>query len=147
MGFGLPAAIGAALAQPERKVVCFTGDGSIMMNIQELATAAEENLDIKLVVLNNGHLGLVRQQQSLFYAENHNAVKFQHGIDFAFVAQAMGLDGVDLGRSQSPLDDLRDALQRPGPCVINLPICEQEMVFPMVPPGGANRDMIVEAGK
>jgi acetolactate synthase-1/2/3 large subunit len=142
MGFGLPAAIGAALAQPERKTICFTGDGSIMMNIQELATAAEENLDIKVIILNNGHLGLVRQQQSLFYGENYNAVKFHQGVDFALIARSMGVAGVDLGISESPTDDLRDALERAGPCVINLPINEQEMVFPMVPPGGANKDMI-----
>jgi acetolactate synthase-1/2/3 large subunit len=142
MGFGLPAAIGAALAQPERKTICFSGDGSIMMNIQELATAAEENLDIKVIILNNGHLGLVRQQQSLFYGENHNAVKFHQGVDFALIARSMGVAGVDLGISESPIDDLRNALKQPGPCVINLPIHEQEMVYPMVPPGGANRDMI-----
>ncbi len=143
MGFGLPAAIGAALAQPQRRALCFSGDGSIMMNIQELATAAEENLDIKVIVLNNGHLGLVRQQQSLFYGENHHAVKFHQGIDFVLLAEAMGMQGLDLEYSESPLDDLRSALQSPGPCVINLPIHEAEMVFPMVPPGGANRDMIM----
>ena len=142
MGFGLPAAIGMALAEPERKTICFSGDGSIMMNIQELATAAEENLDIKVIILNNGHLGLVRQQQTLFYGENLSAVKFEAGPDFAMVARAMGVEGVDLGKSEFPHDDLREALNRKGPCVINLPICEQEMVFPMVPPGGANQDMI-----
>jgi acetolactate synthase-1/2/3 large subunit len=142
MGFGLPAAIGAAIAQPERKTICFSGDGSIMMNIQELATAAEENLDIKVIILNNGHLGLVRQQQSLFYGENHNAVKFSQGVDFALVARSMGVMGVDLGISESPLDELCNALEHKGPCVINLPIHEQEMVFPMVPPGGENKEMI-----
>ena len=142
MGFGLPAAIGAALAQPDAPIICFSGDGSIMMNLQELATAAEENLNVKIIVLNNGHLGLVRQQQSLFYAENHHAVKFHQGVDFAMAAASMGLSGVDLGKSESPHDDLKRALQQPGPCVINIPICEQEMVFPMVPPGAANKDMI-----
>jgi acetolactate synthase-1/2/3 large subunit len=81
MGFGLPAAIGMALAQPERKVVCFSGDGSLLMNIQELATAAEHDLDIKIIILNNRHLGLVRQQQSLFYDRNLSAVKFQQNVD------------------------------------------------------------------
>ncbi len=142
MGFGLPAAIGMALAQPESKTICFTGDGSIMMNIQELATAAEENLDIKIIVLNNGHLGLVRQQQTLFYKENLSAVKFQQGVDFAAVAQAMGVKGVDLGNTDTPEEDLRDALGECGPCVINIPIHEAEMVFPMVAPGSANIDMI-----
>jgi acetolactate synthase-1/2/3 large subunit len=142
MGFGLPAAIGMALAQPERKVICFTGDGSLMMNIQELATAAEHALDIKVIILNNQHLGLVRQQQSLFYDKNLCAVRFQQNVDFALVARAMGFKGIDLGVSDSPLAELESALKEPGPCVINLPISETEMVFPMVAPGGANRDMI-----
>ena len=142
MGFGLPAAIGMALAQPESKTICFTGDGSIMMNIQELATVAEENLDVKIIILNNGHLGLVRQQQTLFYKENLSAVKFQQGVDFAAVAEAMGVKGVDLGNSATPEEDLRVALDERGPCVINIPIHETEMVFPMVAPGSANIDMI-----
>jgi acetolactate synthase-1/2/3 large subunit len=143
MGFGLPAAIGMALAQPERKVICFTGDGSLMMNIQELATAAEHGLDIKVIILNNQHLGLVRQQQSLFYHKNLSAVQFQQNVDFALVARAMGFKGFDLGASDNPLAELESALKEHGPCVINLPISETEMVFPMVAPGGANRDMIL----
>jgi len=142
MGFGLPAAIGMALAQPERKVICFTGDGSLMMNIQELATAAEHGLDIKVIILNNQHLGLVRQQQSLFYDKNFSAVQFQQNVDYALAARAMGFKGIDLGVSDSPLAELESALNEHGPCVVNLPISETEMVFPMVAPGGANRDMI-----
>ena len=142
MGFGLPAAIGMALAQPERKVICFTGDGSLMMNIQELATAAEHDLDIKVIILNNQHLGLVRQQQSLFYDKNLSAVQFQQTVDFPLAAMAMGFKGIDLGASGSPLKALKSALTEHGPCVINIPISETEMVFPMVAPGGANRDMI-----
>ncbi len=142
MGFGLPASIGVALAQPGKKVVCFSGDGSLMMNIQELATAAEQNLNIKIIVLNNQHLGLVRQQQTLFYAKNLSAVKFEQNTDFVLAAMAMGMAGVDLGISDMPLDALEAALLDPGPCVINVPISETEMVFPMVAPGGANRDMI-----
>ena len=142
MGFGLPAAIGMALAQPERKVVCFSGDGSLLMNIQELATAAEHDLDIKVIILNNQHLGLVRQQQSLFYDKNFSAVQFQQNVDYALAARAMGFKGIDLGVSDNPLAELESALNEHGPCVINLPISETEMVFPMVAPGGANRDMI-----
>ncbi|MGB1310688.1 MAG: acetolactate synthase large subunit [Leucothrix sp.] len=142
MGFGLPAAIGVALAQPHRKSVCFSGDGSFMMNIQEMATAAEENLDVKIIILNNGHLGLVRQQQTLFYKKNLNAVKFQQTVDFAKAAEAMGVKGVDLNHSEDPITDLKNALLAHGPCVINLPISETEMVYPMVAPGGANVDMI-----
>ncbi|MCP4430938.1 MAG: biosynthetic-type acetolactate synthase large subunit [Gammaproteobacteria bacterium] len=142
MGFGLPAAIGMALAQPERKVICFTGDGSLMMNIQELATAAEQNLDLKVILLNNRHLGLVRQQQTLFYNKNLSAVRFQPDVNFALTAESMGLKGYDLGETDNPSELLKSALHEPGPCVINIPIKESEMVFPMVAPGGANRDMI-----
>jgi acetolactate synthase-1/2/3 large subunit len=142
MGFGLPAAIGIALAQPDQKSICFSGDGSIMMNIQELATAAEENLDVKIIILNNGHLGLVRQQQTLFYDKNLSSVKFQQGVNFGLTAQSMGVKGIDLGQSDDPEADLREALLEHGPCVINIPISETEMVYPMVAPGGANRDMI-----
>lgn len=144
MGFGLPAAIGMALAEPERKVVCFTGDGSIMMNIQEMATLAEENLDIKVIILNNGYLGLVRQQQSLFYGENFSAVKFNQAVDFTLAAKSMGIKGVNLADADDPRIALESALSETGPCVINIPIQETEMVFPMVPPGGANKDMIRE---
>lgn len=146
MGFGLPAAIGMALAQPERKVVCFSGDGSFLMNIQELATAAEHDLDVKIIILNNQHLGLVRQQQSLFYDSNLCAVKFQQNVDYALTARAMGMRGVDLACASDPLADLKSALLERGPCVINLPISETEMVFPMVAPGGANREMIHREG-
>ncbi len=142
MGFGMPTALGMALAQPNRKSICFSGDGSIMMNIQELATAAEENLDVKIIILNNRHLGLVRQQQTLFYNKNLNAVKFHQEVDFAMAAQSMGVKGLDLAQSEDPMADLRTALLEHGPCVINLPIDETEMVYPMVAPGGANADMI-----
>jgi len=143
MGFGLPAAIGMALAAPERKTICFSGDGSLMMNIQELATAAEHNLNVKVIVLNNNHLGLVRQQQTLFYNKNLSAVKFEQGTDFPAAARAMGMTGIDLSESDDPRQALHDALAAPGPCLINIPIAETEMVFPMVAPGGANRDMII----
>lgn len=142
MGFGLPAAIGMALAQPERKSVCFSGDGSLMMNIQELATAAEEGLDVKVILLNNGHLGLVRQQQTLFYNDNLSAVKYQQRTNFTMAAESMGVKGVDLATSENPYEDLKAALLEPGPCVINIPIAKEEMVYPMVAPGGANADMI-----
>ncbi|MEX1033871.1 MAG: biosynthetic-type acetolactate synthase large subunit [Cellvibrionaceae bacterium] len=144
MGFGMPAAIGAALAQPERPVVCISGDGSIMMNIQELDTAAEHSLNIKIVVMNNNNLGLVRQQQSLFYGGRLNATQNKQRLSFAAIAEAMGASGCDLGMSDDPIADLANALQTPGPCLIDVPIAENAMVFPMVPPGAANKNMINE---
>jgi acetolactate synthase-1/2/3 large subunit len=145
MGFGLPAAIGAALAEPQRKVVCFSGDGSLLMNLQELATATEEGVDVKVVLLNNGHLGLVRQQQQLFYGERYHASRFHAEPDFPALARAFGMEAYDLGGRGDPSVTLAHALHRPGPCLIHVPIPAAENVYPMVPPGGANRDMIEAA--
>ena len=142
MGFGLPAAIGAALARPDRTVVCFSGDGSLLMNLQELATAAEENVAVKVILLNNAHLGLVRQQQELFYGGRYHASRFEVTADFVAIARGFGVAGVDLGDSADPLDALQSALSAPGPCLINVPIGAEENVYPMVPPGAANREMI-----
>src|SRR6202030_3639818 len=103
MGFGLPAAIGAALAMPDRTVVCFSGDGSLLMNIQELATAAEENVNVKIILLNNERLGLVRQQQQLFYGERFCASEFHARTDFVAIARGFNLDAVDLGRVEDPI--------------------------------------------
>ena len=142
MGFGLPAAIGAALAEPDRTVVCFSGDGSLLMNIQELSTAAEERLNVKIILMNNGHLGLVRQQQELFYESRFSASRFHTEPDFAMIARGFGVAGYDLAESSDPLETLARALSEPGPALINVPIAHEEKVFPMVPPGAANRDMI-----
>jgi acetolactate synthase-1/2/3 large subunit len=142
MGFGLPAAIGAALAKPDRTVVCFSGDGSLLMNLQELATAAEERVNVKVVLLNNAHLGLVRQQQQLFYGGRYHASRFHAEPDFAAIARGFGLAACDLSQTGNPLGALAQALQEPGPCLVNVPIAHENNVYPMVPPGAANRDMI-----
>jgi len=142
MGFGLPAAIGAALACPERTVVCFSGDGSLLMNIQELVTAVEEDVNVKIVVLNNNSLGLVRQQQDLFYGKRFYASDFRASVDFAQVARGFGMTAHDLAASDDPAATLEEAICRPGPCLIHAPIDVNEFVFPMVPPGAANRDMV-----
>ena len=142
MGFGLPAAIGAALAAPERTVVCFTGDGSLLMNVQELATAAEEGVNVKVILLNNGHLGLVRQQQQLFYGGRYHASRFHAEPDFAAIARGFGVSAYDLGATTEPLAALARSLGEPGPCLVNVPIAAEANVYPMVPPGAANRNMI-----
>ena len=142
MGFGLPAAIGAALAAPERTVICFTGDGSLLMNVQELATAAEERVNVKVILLNNGHLGLVRQQQQLFYGGRYSASRFHSEPDFGAIARGFGVAAYDLGGTADPVATLARALREPGPCLVNVPIAAEENVYPMVPPGAANRDMI-----
>jgi acetolactate synthase-1/2/3 large subunit len=142
MGFGVPAAIGAALAEPQRTVVCFTGDGSILMNIQELVTAAEENVNLKIVLMNNAVLGLVHQQQTLFYGERLFASQFKGMPDFVKAAQAFGIAAVDLDAAPNPCAALMEAIARPGPCLIHASIDAEQKVYPMVPPGAANRDMI-----
>lgn len=152
MGFGLPAAIGAALAlrdsrsRSARRVACISGDGSILMNIQELALLAELNLPVAVLIFNNGHLGLVRQQQELFYAQNYAASRFHAVPDFAALARAFGLRGVRIASSDTdPLATLADAFAQPGPCVIDIAIHDAALVLPMVPPGAANHQTITTA--
>ncbi|MDY7031754.1 MAG: biosynthetic-type acetolactate synthase large subunit [Thermodesulfobacteriota bacterium] len=142
MGFGVPAAIGAALANSGRRVVCFSGDGSFLMNIQELATIVEQDLDVTVIIMKNDHLGLVRQQQELFYNNRIYAAEFHSAPDFATIAQGFGLSGYDLSKSRDPLKTLALALSKPGPSVIVAPIDAAANVYPMVPPGSANRVMI-----
>lgn len=142
MGFGLPAAIGAALAEPERTVVCFSGDGSILMNIQEFATAAEENVNVKVVLMNNATLGLVFQQQTLFYGERIFSSKFKGVPNFVKVAEGFGWQTCDLDQADDPGAALREALATPGPMLIHVSIDRHEQVLPMVAPGGANKNMI-----
>jgi len=142
MGFGVPTAIGASLAEPERTVVCFSGDGSILMNIQELVTAAEEGANIKIILMNNSSLGLVHQQQTLFYGERIYASRFQAMPDFIKVAEGFGIQAVDLDHAANPCATLLEALTRRGPCLIHASIDVQQKVYPMVPPGAANKEMI-----
>jgi acetolactate synthase I/II/III large subunit len=142
MAFGLPAAIGAALAEPERTVVCFSGDGSILMNVQEFATAAETNANVKVVLMNNSALGLVHQQQTLFYGENLFSSKFAHMPDFTAIARGFGVRALDLDTAADAQAALADELKTPGPCLIHCSIDMLQKVYPMVPPGAANKDMI-----
>lgn len=142
MGFGLPVAIGAALAEPDRTVVCFTGDGSFKMNIQELATLAEEGLNVKIVLMNNNALGLVYQQQTLFYGKRLFASKYRSEPDFVKIAEGFGVPAVDLDKTDNPRAALAEALNAPGPCLIHATIDREQFVYPMVPPGAANTEMI-----
>jgi acetolactate synthase-1/2/3 large subunit len=142
MGFGMPAALGAAMAAPERTVVCFSGDGSLQMNIQELATAAEQGLNVKIILMNNNSLGLVYQQQSLFYGKRVFASKYARPMDFVKIAEGFGIRAVDLDASDNPRATLAEVLNEPGPCLIHATIDREQFVYPMVPPGGANTEMI-----
>ncbi len=142
MGFGMPAAIGAALACPEQIVLCFSGDGSLLMNIQEFATAVECQANIKVVLMNNNSLGLVNQQQTLFYGRRIFASRYTAQPDFPAVARAFGLRALDLDKEADPQAALAREMATPGPCLIHASIDVEEHVYPMVPPGAANKDMI-----
>lgn len=142
MGFGMPAAIGAALVEPERTVVCFTGDGSIMMNIQDLATAMEHDVNIKIILTNNNALGLVRQQQDLFYGKRYYASDYTKTVDFVKIAEGFGIKTFDFGQGGDPASILEEAMAYSGPALIHVPISPDEPVYPMVPPGAPNTVMI-----
>lgn len=142
MGFGVPTAIGAALANPEKKVVCFSGDGSFLMNMQEMATITEQQPNMAILLFNNGYLGLVRQQQELFYDKKFIASQFHSIPDFTMIAKGFGIKAFDLAKEKNPLEILKKALNLNEPVFINIPINFSENVFPMVPPGAANKTMI-----
>ncbi|WP_272699849.1 acetolactate synthase large subunit [Desulfovibrio sp. Fe33] len=142
MGFGMPAALGAALAAPDKPVICFSGDGSIMMNIQDLATAMEYDIPIKIILTNNNALGLVRQQQDLFYGRRYVASDYAKCVDFIKIAEGFGIKAYDLGNCGDPAATLAEALSAPGPALIHVPVSPDEPVYPMVAPGAANSQMI-----
>lgn len=142
MGFGLPAAIGAALGAPERTVICVTGDGSLFMNIQELATLAETGARVKVILMDNTSLGLVRQQQQLFYGERYHGTKYPPTTQFCEISEGFGVPAIDLGTVPKPRQVLADLLSADGPAFIRVPIPELENVYPMVAPGEANTTMI-----
>jgi acetolactate synthase I/II/III large subunit len=142
MGFGLPAAIGAALAAPDATTLCFTGDGSLLMNVQELATLAELDLNVKIILLDNAALGLVRQQQELFYQRRFVASLYSQPSRFVAIAQAFGIPAFDLGEASEPHAALSQALRRHGPLLIRVPIAATEHVLPMVAPGAANTEAL-----
>jgi acetolactate synthase-1/2/3 large subunit len=139
MGFGLPAAIGAALANPGKRIVCVSGDGSIMMNIQELATLAELGLDVTVIVLDNGALGMVRQQQELLFAKNFSACVYDHSPDLVRIAEGFGIQSVD--EASAGWDEV--AFGGKGPRFVRCLIEQDENVWPFVPSGKANVDALM----
>ncbi len=135
MGFGLPAALGASFAKPDKKVLCISGDGSILMNIQELATLAENNLDVTVIVLENGSLGMVRQQQEYLFNKNYSASIFLSNPDLLEIARGFGIKAVDA--DEDP-DWAKKAFAEKGPCFVRTRIARCETVLPFVKSGEAN---------
>ena len=142
MGFGIPAGIGAALAEPDATVVTVTGDGSIMMNIQELATIRRYRIPLKILLLDNSQLGMVRQWQELFYQENFSEVDLYDNPDFAEIARAFGIEAFTLEHRSSEAEAIERLLTTRGPVLCHVRIDPRENVWPLVPPGKSNSEMM-----
>ena len=143
MGYGFPAAIGAQFAFPDKLVINVAGDGSIQMNIQELATVVQNKLPVKVVILNNGHLGMVRQWQELFYNRNYSHTNMEAQPDFVKLAEAYGAEGYRISKPEELEDVLRKALTSPNPAFIDVLVEREENVYPMVPAGAALDEMLL----
>ncbi len=143
MGFGLPAAIGAQMACPDKLVVDIAGDGSIQMNIQELATAVQYGLPIKIVILNNGYLGMVRQWQELFYDKCYAGTCMEHAPDFLKLAEAYGAVGLRATRPEEVGPILREGLSSPRTVIMEFKVEKEENVYPMVPAGAPITEMLL----
>jgi acetolactate synthase-1/2/3 large subunit len=141
MGYGFPAAIGAYFARPQEPVIDIAGDGSFQMNIQELGTVAAHRIPVKVAILNNMYLGMVRQWQELFYDRRYSYTELPP-VDFVKVANAYGIDGIRVEESGDVEEALRTALATDGPFIIDFRIEREENVFPMVPAGAAINEMI-----
>ena len=141
MGFGLPAGIGAQVARPEQQVIVVSGDGSIQMNSQELMTAAAYNIPVKVIILNNGYLGMVRQWQELFHQRRYSHTELKNP-DFVKLAEAYGIRGLRIKKEENLEEKLLEAINYTGPVVVDVWVDREENVFPMVPPGGAIHKMI-----
>jgi len=142
MGYGFPAAIGAQIGCPDKTVFDIAGDGSFQMNIQELATAVQNKVPVKIAILNNGYLGMVRQWQELFYKKRYSHTSLAGSPDFVKVAQAYGATGIRIEKKSEVKPALKKAVSVNGPVVLDFQVEEEENVYPMVPAGVAVNQMI-----
>jgi acetolactate synthase-1/2/3 large subunit len=143
MGYGFPAALGVQVARPDKLVFDIAGDGSIQMNSQELATAVQYNLPVKIAILNNGYLGMVRQWQELFYGKRYACVDMSAQPDFVKLAEAYGAVGLRATKPEEVVPTLKEAIRTPKPVVIDFRVSREEGVYPMVPAGAALTEMIL----
>jgi acetolactate synthase-1/2/3 large subunit len=143
MGFGLPAAIGAQLACPNKLVVDIAGDGSIQMNIQEMATVAQCGLPVKVVILNNGYLGMVRQWQELFYEKRYSQTRMEFAPDFVKLAEAYGAVGLRATKPEEVEKVLKKGLSTPKAVIMDFVVEQEECVYPMVPAGAPITEMLL----
>ena len=161
MGFGFPAAIGAQAGAPDRQVICITGDGGMQMNMQEMATAVTENIPVITCIFNNQYLGMVRQQQQLFYGKRYSITCLRkrntcpsdckgpnpacppYVPDFLQWSNAYGVEAIRVEKSEDILPALEKAKEKKAPMIIEFMISSDELVLPMVKPGGPVSDMIL----
>ena len=139
MGFGLPSAMGAKVAMPDEQVVCVAGDGSVIMNIQELATCVTESIPVKVFIMNNGYLGMVRQWQELFWDRRYSAVEMGASPDWVKLAEAFGAKGVKIEDKSELLDGMKSVLAEDGPVVCDVRVTPEENCYPMIPAAEARQ--------
>jgi acetolactate synthase I/II/III large subunit len=142
MGFGLPAAMGAKVGCPDQTVVCVAGDGSVQMNMQELATCAQEGIAVKVFIMNNGYLGMVRQWQELFWDKRYSQVDMGQWPDFVKLADAYGATGMRFEDKGTLVEDIRGALETEGPVLVDVRVTREENTYPMIPAGQPARNMV-----
>jgi len=142
MGFGLPAAMGAKVGCPDQTVVCIAGDGSVQMNMQELATCAQEGIAIKVFIMNNGYLGMVRQWQELFWDKRYSQVDTGQWPDFVKLAAAYGATGLRFSDKHTLVSDMKEALALDGPVLVDVRVTREENTYPMIPAGQPARNMV-----
>jgi len=142
MGFGLPSAIGAKVGMPDLPVCVVTGDGSIQMNSQEFATCTQEGLDVKVFIMNNGYLGMVRQWQELFWDNRLSAVDLSGRPDWVKLAEAYGATGIQLTNKSTLVEDMKRVFETPGTVIVDVRVTRAENVYPMIPAGEPARNMV-----
>jgi acetolactate synthase-1/2/3 large subunit len=142
MGFGLPAAMGAKVARPDDESILVSGDGSFMMNVQELGTLKRRQIPVKMVLINNQRLGMVRQWQSLFFDGRHSETILDDNPDFVTLASAFGIPGKTITTKAEVEPALKEMLESETSYLLHVLISEEENVWPLVPPGAANQDML-----
>jgi acetolactate synthase-1/2/3 large subunit len=143
MGYGLPGALGAQAAFPQRQVIDISGDGSFQMNSQEMATLVQYGLPVKIAILNNNYLGMVRQWQQLFFERNYSQTPMELPIDFVKLAEAYGATGLRASKPEEVESVIKKALETPGPVIMEFKVSREENVLPMVPAGRSIHEMVL----
>ncbi len=141
MGYGLPAAVGVQVAHPKATVVCVSGEASIMMNIQEMATAVQYRLPVKIFLMNNSYMGMVRQWQELFHGDRHSESYMEALPDFSELGRAFGFTGIRCDNPENVDEAIKQMLKTAGPVILDMHVDKAENVYPMIPGGAAHYEV------